>query len=127
MNYCNGKTKNLKMNDDTYKLRRQVINIIYDAKKMVFGIPRITVRITENHKSMLGCAKIKGNILWITKRAIKDYTPTQLRAIVYHEILHAVYGIKHNENCPLMSSVINKNITEEQCRDQFKYWLQKEE
>ena len=97
----NGKTRNFKMDDEVYKLRRQVIEYIYEAKEVV-DLPRITVRITENHATMLGCARLYKNILWITQRAISNYN---LRAIVYHEIAHAVFGAKHNEKCPLMKPV----------------------
>jgi len=40
--------KNLKMDDKVYKLRRRVINLIYELKKIKPDLPRITVRITED-------------------------------------------------------------------------------
>ena len=45
--------KNFKMNDEVYKLRRQVINLIYEVKKEFLSFPRIEVRIGEarNHNS----------------------------------------------------------------------------
>jgi len=48
---------NFKMNDDTYKLRREVINILYEAKKRKCRLPRINVRIgsaTDKHENVLG-------------------------------------------------------------------------
>jgi hypothetical protein len=38
--------RNYKMNDEVYKLRRQVIDLIYEVKS-VYDIPRIYVRIGE--------------------------------------------------------------------------------
>ena len=43
--------KNHKMNDFTYKLRRQVINILYEARNRGIKLPRVNVRIGEStHK-----------------------------------------------------------------------------
>ena len=62
--------KNFKMNDEVYKLRRQVINLIYEVKKEFLSFPRIEVRIGEarNH-NVLGVAKLSKKQIWITKRA----------------------------------------------------------
>ncbi len=110
----NSKTQNSKMNDHIYRLRREVIDLIYEARDVV-SLPRITVRITENHETMLGCARMNDNILWITRRAISAY---DLRAIVYHEIAHAVFGAEHNESCPLMKSIRGKDekLSKEFCQ-----------
>lgn len=117
-NYTNSRARNLKMNDKVYGLRREVINLIYEAKE-VSELPRITVRITENHSSMLACARLKNNILWVSLRAIAEY---DLRAIVYHEIAHAVFGAEHNENCPLMKRATNKRekLSKALCQDTLK-------
>lgn len=114
MKTSNSKTKNLDMNDKVYKLRRAVMDFIYEAKEVV-DLPRITVRITEDHETMLGCARLKENILWITKRAIDSY---DLRSVVYHEIAHAVYGAGHDVNCPLMKPSTDKQekLTKAQCQ-----------
>ena len=47
--------KNFKMNDSVYKLRRQVINLIYEVKSQIKNLPRIDVRIGEprNHRNCL--------------------------------------------------------------------------
>lgn len=45
--------KNKNMNNEVYKLRRKVINIIYDLKKDL-DLPRIIVRITDNNGNILG-------------------------------------------------------------------------
>jgi hypothetical protein len=111
------KIKNFKMNDAVYKLRRQVIDLIYEAKRGGVNLPRIAVRVgeqTAKHKNVLGCAKISGNQMWITKDAI-DLGSDTLRNIVFHEIAHAVYGTQHDESCPLMSAELGTILNKEDC------------
>jgi|TARA_B100001250_G_C19754238_1_gene769325 hypothetical protein len=111
------KIKNFKMNDAVYKLRRQVIDLIYEAKRGGVNLPRIAVRVgeqTAKHKNVLGCAKISGNQMWITKDAI-DLGLDTLRNIVFHEIAHAVYGTEHDESCPLMSAEVGTILNKEDC------------
>jgi hypothetical protein len=101
------KTKDLKnkeMNDATYQLRRKVIESIYKAKKLDPNLPRIEVKITDNHERILGQAYMSSNKIWITERAIKQ-AKFDVDTIVFHEIVHAVYGVGHDESCPLMKSV----------------------
>jgi len=43
------------MSSDVYTLRRQVINLIHEAKKLV-ELPRINVRVTDKHEIILGVA-----------------------------------------------------------------------
>ena len=106
------KHRNLEMNSDTYKLRRKVIAIIYEAKRLVNTLPRIDVRITEcEDRHTLGAARMLDRIIWIPKTTTgRDC----LRQVVLHEILHAVYGIKHNEKCKLMCPQIVKITREEE-------------
>jgi hypothetical protein len=116
--------KNFKMNDEVYKLRRQVINLIYEVKKEFLSFPRIEVRIGEarNH-NVLGVAKLSKKQIWITKRAV-DMSQDALRNIVYHEIVHAVTGFGHDDKCPLMKPtldgyLLNKN----QCMKYLKKYI----
>tara|TARA_Y100000361_G_C11046340_1_gene282700 strand:- start:353 stop:745 length:393 start_codon:yes stop_codon:yes gene_type:complete len=112
------KIKNFKMNNEVYKLRRQVIDLIYEAKRGGVNLPRIEVRVGEQssskHKNVLGCAKMSGNQMWITKDAI-DLGLDTLRNVVFHEIAHAVYGTEHDESCPLMQSALNTILNKEDC------------
>lgn len=106
------KTKNLsnkKMNNATYEQRKEVINLIYQAKNLIPYLPRITVRIAENHSEILGVARLNKNTIWITERAVIS------RAVVFHEIIHAVLGIDHIETCPLMASKIDPNLNNAVC------------
>ena len=117
--------KNFDMNDNTYKMRRQVINMLYEIKKEIKNFPRIEVRIGEarNH-NVLGVAQLKDKKIWITKRAV-DMSEDALRNIVYHEVVHAVTGFGHDDLCPLMKPtldgyLLNKN----QCMEYLKKYLE---
>lgn len=117
--------KNFDMNDNTYKMRRQVINMLYEIKKEIKDLPRIEVRIGEarNH-NVLGVAKLSRNQIWITKRAV-DMSEDALRNIVFHEVVHAVTGFGHDDKCPLMKPtldgyLLNKN----QCMEYLKKYLE---
>jgi len=84
------------MSDEVYKMRREIIDIIYRVKKLVPNMPRISVRVADNDDEVLGCATMRGREMWITERSTSDL------AVVLHEILHAWKGIDHDENCKLM-------------------------
>lgn len=91
------------MSPAVYQLRRKVIDLIYEAKKLVPTLPRIMVRITENHETTLAMATLKRDYIEVSERAVNcgDF---DLRTIVFHELIHAVWGVRHNESCPLMRS-----------------------
>jgi len=106
------KHNNRKMNQDTYKLRREVMSHIYAAKKLCaeinVALPRIDVRITdvkEGCERVLGTARLNDNIVWIPASTVAR---DDLRQVVFHEILHACYGVEHDKHCPLMSPCIKK-------------------
>ena len=102
--------KNFKMNDEVYKLRKKVINIIYEIKNNNMNIPRIDVRIGEDKNcNILGKARLKDNIIWITKTAI-DRNEKSLYHTVLHELIHTIFGCEHNEKCHLMKACEPKEI-----------------
>ena len=97
---------NFKMNNEVYEKRKKVIDFIYELKNEGFKLPRIDVRIgTDKQCDILGKARLKDNIIWITDKAIKDTNKNWLRTTVYHELLHAIYGCNHVKGCPIMSAV----------------------
>jgi len=117
---------NHKMTNDVYKLRRQVIDMIYEIKNVYSDIPRIDVRIGKSKTcGVLGVARLNDNIIWIDDQAYKndDY----LRNVVYHEILHAIYGIDHDEKCPLMCSTLKEVISKNECLKTFGDYYRKRE
>jgi hypothetical protein len=53
-------------------------------------------------------------MVWISERAITS-PEHDLRAIVFHEIVHAVWGIGHIEKCPLMrATTIERRLSKEE-------------
>ena len=110
------KIKNFDMNKETYKLRRQVIDLIYEAKNYGIDLPRIEVRIgsaKKGHEHVLGVGRMSKKIIWITEKAINKNVE-YLRHVVFHEIGHAVFGLDHDEKCPLMASEIGEPINRRQ-------------
>ena len=115
--------KNFKMNDAVYKLRRQVINLIYEAKKEIKDLPRIEVRIGEaRKKNVLGVAMLKDYKIWITDDAI-NMGEDVLRNVVFHEIVHAVTGFGHDEKCPLMQSKQKTILNKKECMMYLKSYI----
>ncbi len=118
--------KNHKMNDITYKKRRRVIDLIYEAKKEIKDLPRIEVRIGEaRKKNVLGVAMLKDCKIWITDDAI-NMGDDALRNVVFHEIVHAVTGFGHDDKCPLMKPnldgyLLNKNQCMKYLKSYIKY------
>ena len=105
---------NFKMTDEVYKLRKKVMNVLYDLKNNGFNIPRIDVRIGQ-HKNcqVLGVARLNSNIIWITENAI-DKKENEFYHTVLHELLHTIYGCEHDNKCHIMTPyqpkvVFNKN------------------
>ena len=108
---------NFKMSDSVYQLRRKVIDMIYEVKNKINSLPRIDVRIGKHDCSnILGVAKLKKNIIWITEDAIKE-GEDKLRNTVYHELVHAVTGFGHDEKCPLMESKANHTLNKQECME----------
>tara|TARA_B100000029_G_C17002230_1_gene751614 strand:+ start:134 stop:484 length:351 start_codon:yes stop_codon:yes gene_type:complete len=92
------------MNNEVYKSRSKVMQFIYELKNEGFKLPRIDVRIgTDKDCTILGKARLKDNIIWISQKTI-DYKINELRSVVYHELLHAIYGCNHVKGCPIMSA-----------------------
>jgi hypothetical protein len=102
------KLTNKRMNDDTYKLRRKVIDIIYSLKKHGVTLPRIEVRITHSHSTILGMGTMNDSqCIWITEEAV-NMAEDLLVHVVCHEIGHAVFKLKHDDNCPLMAPSLHR-------------------
>ena len=107
-NVKEGYGKNLKMNDDTYALRRQVMDVIYEVKNLV-NLPRIEVRINERPKvgNSIGLAYLGANVIFIPEHLFAKY-PAYVFEVVLHEIVHAATGFGHDDKCPLMGPSIGK-------------------
>lgn len=120
---CEG-FNNLSMDEKVYQLRRQVMNIIYEARELLdFTMPRIQIRITEaasaKHRETLGMASMGECEIWIPATTIDDGEKI-LRHVVYHELCHAIWGIDHDKNCKLMTAFVEKPCTKNECHKIFK-------
>jgi len=117
--------KKMKMDDDTYKLRRKVIDCIYKAKKLV-DLPRIEVRIVEDcgkvKKVVCGYAYLNSNIVHINKDYLK-LSEVDLYGLVLHEIVHAVTGFGHDDDCYLMNPYLKKGRDLNKTEDTFKKYF----
>jgi hypothetical protein len=115
-NEIHGYAKNKKMNDDVYALRRQVIGVIYEAKAKLSNLgvdlPRIDVRVTDVDHKALGWAYIGLNMVYIPEQLFTTRKKYFLE-VVLHEIVHAVTGFKHDDNCPLMSPSVKAKPMDE--------------
>ena len=113
-----------KMNDETYALRKKVMSVIYEAKKVV-DLPRVEVRIVEKKEciqSVLGYAYTGNRIIHIPVRTVKA-NEKDMRQTVLHEVVHAVAGFKHDPDCVLMSPVHQYGISEAKIWDAFKKYF----
>ena len=126
--------KNLKMNDEVYALRREVMNYVYEAKNLLRGIgvdmPRVDVRITDNTGSYgqaAGMGGMQRNIIWISTMCLNKWNK-HVKQVVFHELLHALEGIMHDESCPLMKSHFDhKPLSEKVLVENFLKYFKKGE
>jgi Zn-dependent peptidase ImmA (M78 family) len=114
------------MNRDTYRLRKNVMSIIYEAKNMIknidgFRLPRVEVRIVSQppcrNKKVFGYAYLGKNIIHIREDVAK-HDHFSIYHTVYHELVHALFNKDHNKECPLMS-VKAKRLNKEECERVF--------
>lgn len=85
---------------------------------------RVDVRITDCHREeVLGTARMNDKIIWIPAKTLNS---PYLREVVYHELCHALWGIEHNNDCPLMGpAVAKKALTKKECQVIFKKYAQR--
>ena len=99
------------MNDGTYALRKQVINIIREANNKGFNLPRIEVRIVSGGESnVCGYAYLNTNIIHIHDKYM-TYSKAFLTHVVLHEIVHAMTGFGHDEKCDLMCAMVPNKLS----------------
>lgn len=121
--------KPMRMNDSVYALRRQVIDIIYEANRRLQAngcprLPRQEVRIVDGgKKNILGYAWMGCNIVHINRQTCEGRRDTSehttLLYTTLHELLHSVLSIDHTESCPLMSTYHDYSVTDEQAWELF--------
>lgn len=107
-----------RMGESVYAERRQVMDFVYEAKRMLRNVgcdlPRINVRISDKcgckHTHVLGLADVGERNIYIHDCTLKK---PYLRQVVLHEIVHAVTGFAHNEKCPLMHPIVQPKASKE--------------
>lgn len=104
--------ENKRMNGDVYAERRVAMAIVYRARELArsvgFDFPRVSVRICEDHASILGVAKMGKAEIFITSRSLAK-SPAATTHVVLHEILHAVIALPHVPGCHLMDPYAPKS------------------
>ena len=125
--------KNKRMNDNTYKERRIIMNHLYTlknhVKKQGMDIPRINVRIVDadNPKtSPLGVGRHADCTIWIPIKFFKNTSlEKHLLFVVAHEILHAAYNVPHNNKCKLMCPKLNTQASNAEVLRIFSEYVKK--
>lgn len=70
------------------------------------NLPRIEVRIVDGGKDEIcGYAYLSSNVVHINKKYAKK-GDNFLYHLVLHEVVHAVTGFRHDEDCYLMNPII---------------------
>lgn len=114
------------MDNDTYALRRKVMNIIYQIKNSGYDIPRIEVRIvsetTDTQKEVCGYAYLSENVVHIAEKYAKA-DDDMLTHLVLHEVVHAVTGFRHDDKCYLMNPYIPMNPNPKRSWKSFSKYL----
>ena len=111
----NNKAKVLKMDDELFKFRRQIIGLLYEARTVLgMELPRIKVRIVEyTDSTTLGTCWIDKDYITLAAKLSQESENT-LRAVVWHELAHAYFKAPHVEGCPLMDATLDRSVTKAQ-------------
>jgi predicted SprT family Zn-dependent metalloprotease len=110
---------NMEMDEKVYRLRRKVIDLIYEAKALMPTFPRVEVRIVRDNGNTLGQASMISKHISIMEESCSMDTET-LRHIVFHELCHTIFGIRHNDKCKLMAPTVGKGISKAEVHKIFK-------
>tara|TARA_R100000458_G_C8146029_1_gene155414 strand:- start:51 stop:497 length:447 start_codon:yes stop_codon:yes gene_type:complete len=115
-----------KMNNSTYKLRKNVMSIIYDANRIVKNydgsrLPRVEVRIVKQSpcesEQVNGYAYLGANIIHI-REDVAEKDNYSLYHTTYHELVHTLFNQEHDEKCRLMKAGAER-ITKEEAEKIF--------
>ncbi len=108
---------NLPMNTGTYELRTKVMSLIYEALHITGGrrlLPRVEVRIVLKKGRTLGVASLAGvQHISIVQSVIESGNEALLRHVVFHELCHTWFKIRHSKSCPLMNNTVSQPVTKE--------------
>jgi len=99
--------KNKRMNNEVYKMRRVIIEMIYTINNLLKSkgmdrMPHLKVRIAEHTECVNGWAILGRNEIYFPENRVYRNN-NELFCTVVHECLHAIWGIEHNDGCWLMT------------------------
>jgi hypothetical protein len=97
------------MSSSTFASRKKAMAFVYEAKVLVPNLPRINIRITENLDGIMGAGRAGTCTVWLTDETINS---KRLKEIVFHEIVHAAFGLSHYKGCKLMDANASLNPTD---------------
>jgi len=78
--------------------RRQVMDIIYKARRIYTNAPRVEVKIITS----------EGGLAWLGQNIIaigEDVATEALTHVVLHELCHTWFRLEHDDNCQLMKAL----------------------
>jgi Zn-dependent peptidase ImmA (M78 family) len=108
--------------DDYFNKRKEVMAVIYEAKKYYPNAPRVEVKICDKHERILGLG-------WVNKNTViainEDLTGDTLVHVVLHELVHTWFKKGHDEKCPLMKKHTYSDENVEESWDAFKKYAKK--
>lgn len=116
MRHTSQALNNKNMNRETYALRKKAMDVVYQAKELVPGLPRINVRITDDSDTIMGVGNSRTCTIWLTESTISS---NRLKEIVFHEIVHAAFGLGHYKGCKLMDAQLSLNPTSTELDELF--------
>ena len=116
-----------KMDDHTYALRRKVMDVLYEAKRRGFNLPRVEVRIVQNAEGVCAYAWIGQNVVHVDEKYTAEKYSWFLTRLVLHELGHAVLGLRKIEGCRLMDCDMkwNKTFNEAEAWELFEGYYNK--
>lgn len=105
--------------EDYFDKRKQVMEIVYKARKIYKNAPRVGVRIIT----------AQGGLGWINQSIIaigEDVADESLVHVVLHELCHTWFKLEHDDNCPLMKPYYNGTEVAEKAWERFKEIVKKQ-
>jgi hypothetical protein len=120
--------KNKKMNESVYAERRIVMDYIYKAKNLLrangIQMNRVDVRVAtrETGETAVGKARMRDNIIWMPSDYLRSRFTYQ---VVLHELCHALWGIEHNNDCPLMHPNVQYTLSNKEAEKIFLKYAKK--
>lgn len=107
------KTRNWTVkSEDYFDKRRQVMDIIYKARRIYHNAPRVEVKVITGNG---GKGPFKQNIICIGE----DVPNEVLVHVVLHELCHTWFGLEHDEKCLLMKPFYNGTEVAEKAWETF--------